>query len=509
MNVERWGVFEIELPGKSDGNPFVDFEIRGEFTGPGEKKCVDGFYDGDGVYKVRFMPSEEGDYSYVISGSFSDEKTEGRFHVTAPTGNNHGPVHVADQYKIVYADGTPCYPIGTTCYTFDMMDQSIVDKTYAELEKGYFNKMRFCIMPKHYDFCLFDPIAFPYEGTPMDASVLTRENFFDYWGAAEGNDWDFTRFNPAFFRIHDANVERLMKMGIEADMIVFHGYDRWGFASMTEEQNMLYVRYIAARYSAYRNVWWALANEYELLGHLKEEDWERLAAEMTSHDPYHHMISIHNCEKFYDYSKPWITHCSCQRCDHYKTTEDTDDMRLKYGKPVVWDEFGYEGDFPHCWGNFTPEEIVRRSWEAILRGGYPGHSETFLSDDGIIWWCHGNELKGDTPERFKFMREFLEDVPGCGLKYGHLRDDVHFQWDDKVAVPLDEAYEGDYYFFYYSIWRPPFRQIWIDDETEFDVDIIDTYDMTITPAGRIRGRVEIPLPGKQYMGIRLKRVKSE
>ncbi len=508
MKVERWGVFEITLQGKTDGNPFLDYEIRGTFSNENEKVTVDGFYEGQGVYKVRFMPSFEGEYSYVIDGSFADETTEGQFTASAPTGNNHGPVRVAHKYHLAYEDGTPHYSFGTTCYLFDLMDQEIIDQTFEELQKGYFNKMRFCILPKHYDYCLNDPPLFPYEGTPMDASVLTRENFYEYAGKAEGNDWDLTRFNPDYFRCHDENVKRLMDLGIEADMIVFHAYDRWGFSKMTMEENVRYLRYIAARYSAFRNVWWALANEYELMG-LAESDWEFLAQELTAHDPYHHLISIHNCEAFYDYTKPWITHCSCQRCDHYKTTEDTEEMRVRYGKPIIWDEYGYEGDFPHCWGNFTPEEIVRRGWEALLRGGYPGHSETFRSEDDIIWWCHGGKLKGESAERFKFMREFLEDVPGGGLKYGHLRDDLHFQWDDKVAIPEDPAYEGDYYFFYFSIWRPPFRQVWVDDETEFDVDVIDTYEMTITPVGRFKGRFDVPLPGKQYMGIRLKRVKDK
>ncbi len=506
MQIERWGVFEIALKGKEDGNPFTDYDIEGTFQNENETVTVHGFYDGDGIYRVRFMPSFEGEYTYRIAGSFSDERTEGRFMAVKPTGNNHGPVRVHNKYHLAYEDGTPHYSFGTTCYTFDLQKQELVENTFKELEKGYFNKMRFCIMPKHYDYCLYDPIAFPYEGTPMDASVLTRENFYLYNGAPEGNHWDFKRFNPAFFRIHDRVIERLMAMGIEADLIIFHAYDRWGFSKMSMEDNLLYIRYVTARYGAYRNVWWALANEYELLGHLTVDDWERMAAELVSHDPYHHLASIHNCEAFYDYSKPWITHCSCQRCDHYRTTEYTDDLREQYGKPVVWDEFGYEGDFPHCWGNFTPEEIVRRSWEAILRGGYAGHGETFLSDDGIIWWCHGSKLKGDSAERFKFMREFLEDVPGCGLRLGKLRDDYHFQWDDKVAIPEEKQYEGDYYFFYYSLWRPTFRQIWVDDTTEFDVDVIDTYNMTITPAGRHKGRFDVPLPGRQYMGIRLKRV---
>ena len=29
--VERWGIFELELRGPSEGNPFVDVQLSGEF----------------------------------------------------------------------------------------------------------------------------------------------------------------------------------------------------------------------------------------------------------------------------------------------------------------------------------------------------------------------------------------------------------------------------------------------------------------------------------------------
>ncbi len=505
MIIEKWGIFEQAFQGRSDGNPFIDYEIHGTFSHEKELLTIDGFYDGDGIYKIRFMPSFEGEYHYEITGTFSDKIHTGTFTAAAPSGNNHGPVSVYGQHQLAYADGTPHYSLGTTCYTFDLQKEPIINETFEELKKGYFNKLRFCIMPKHYDFCLHDPEAFPYEGTPVDISALTRENFSQYNGCPKGNDWDFTRFNPAFFRIHDRTIERLMELGLEADLILFHAYDRWGFSQMPMEDNLRYIRYITARYSAYRNVWWSLANEYELLRHLSVDDWEQMAAVLTAADRYGHLRSIHNCEIFYDYSKPWITHCSCQRCDHYKTTETTAELRKLYGKPVIWDEVGYEGNFPHCWGNFTAEELTRRAWEALIRGGYCGHGETFLSDDNIIWWCHGGRLKGLSGPRFRFMMDFLKDVPGHGLKEGEVRDDIHFQWDDKVAVPEEEAYEGEYYFFYFSIWRPPFRQIYIDDDTWYDAEIIDTWNMTVTPAGRHKGRYELKLPGTPYIGIRLRK----
>ena len=71
-SVEKWGTFEAEMPGKKEGNPFTDYAIQGTFKGKEETKTVDGFYDGDGIYRVRFMPSFEGEYAFEIKGSFYD-----------------------------------------------------------------------------------------------------------------------------------------------------------------------------------------------------------------------------------------------------------------------------------------------------------------------------------------------------------------------------------------------------------------------------------------------------
>ena len=49
-------------------------------------------------------------------------------------------------------------------------------------------------------------------------------------------------------------------MGIEADLILFNPYDRWGFARMGMENNLEYLKYVIARLASYKDVWWALAN---------------------------------------------------------------------------------------------------------------------------------------------------------------------------------------------------------------------------------------------------------
>ncbi|WP_199560113.1 DUF5060 domain-containing protein [Sphingomonas psychrotolerans] len=55
-SVERWGLYEIALDGPAAGNPFDDVQLAAVFEFAGKKMAVPGFYDGQGVYRVRFSP---------------------------------------------------------------------------------------------------------------------------------------------------------------------------------------------------------------------------------------------------------------------------------------------------------------------------------------------------------------------------------------------------------------------------------------------------------------------
>ena len=217
-------------------------------------------------------------------------------------------------------------------------------------------------------------------------------------------DFNCYKFDPVYFRHLDQRVRQLMEMGIEADIILFHPYDKWGFSTMKRECNELYLDYMTARYGAYRNVWWSIANEYDLMPQITEEEWDAYGRLVRAQDVYGHLCSIHNCIAFYDYTKDWITHCSMQRTDTYKHVEMTDQFLQKYQKPVVWDEIVYEGNIDQSWGNISGQELVRRFWEATLRGGCAGHGETFVHPQDILWWAHGGVLHGESEPRIAFLK---------------------------------------------------------------------------------------------------------
>ena len=505
--IEKWDILEVACKGHEDKNPFVDYQIKGTFSSKNETVTVDGFYDGDGIYKVRFMPSFEETYKFKITGSFSEEEAEGEFQVLPPSDGNHGPGRVANTYHFAYEDGTPYYSIGTTCYVWNLQSDEMIEKTLETLKNSAFNKIRFCVFPKHYDYNLGEPRSYPYEGTPMDSGVLTKKNFSQYTGKTEGNHWDFERFNVEHFRHVESCIGALRDLGIEADLIVMHPYDRWGFSSMTKEQDDRYWNYVIARFAAYRNVWWSLANEYDLMESKTIEDWERYAKIICDKDPYNHLRSIHNCHPFYDHSRPWITHCSIQRQDMYKSAEFVNEWRTRYKKPIVLDEIAYEGNIQHGWGNISGKELVRRFWEASCRGGYAGHGETYMHPQDILWWSHGGELHGESPERFKFLHKILSETPGLGLTPME-----NCRWDEIGARVEDthEIFKGipEYMLFYYSFLRPSFREFHFDDTTNYKVEVIDTWEMTIEERGVYSGAFKVELPGKEYMAIRLRKVEK-
>ncbi len=500
----KWDVFEVEIEGPMDGNPFTEQKVSAVFSNRNGSMVVEGFYDGEGIYKVRFMPSFEGKHTFVIRSSFMSGSVSGAFYVDPAKENNFGPVRTSATYHFAYENGEPYRSVGTTAYVWALQDDATVQATLKSLKEADFNKVRFCVFPKHYEYNFKDPAEFPYEGTAMDASVLNQDNFMNYLGKDNGSTFDHERFNPSYFERIERCIAALAEMNIEADLILFHPYDRWGFSCMSRSENELYLRYVINRFSAYHNVWWALANEWDLIPSKSLSDWNYYGNLVARLDPYQHLRSIHNCRQMFDHSRPWITHASVQRVDLYKGAELTDEIRTRYNKPVVMDEIAYEGNLPLGWGNITAEEMVRRFWETAVRGGYPGHGETYLSDDGVIWWSHGGTLKGESYKRVGFLHKIMSEIPGSGIAF----DPMH--WDCVTGVPEDEwmTAEKSQYIFYYSFMRPSSRTFMISDTVCYKAEIIDTWDMTITDAGCHKGKFTIELPQKQYMAIRLTKMET-
>lgn len=503
--VEQWGMFELTLPGPADGNPFIDVRISARFYTHGRSFQVDGFYDSDGLYKVRFMPDQQGQWEYLTSSSVPMlDAVQGRFVVTSPTQGNHGPVRVANTFHFVYADGTPYRPVGTTLYAWIHQPEELQQQTIKTLTQWRFNKVRMCVFPKHYSWNANEPPLYPFDGTPP-------------------RTWDFSRFNPAFFRHLEQRILDLQRLGIEADLILFHPYDKghWGFDRMMPTDDERYVRYLVARLAAFRNVWWSLANEFDFIEQKTERDWERIGQLVWRTDPYGHLLSIHNGARLFNYTLPWITHASIQMGSAVEHPHSAVILREAYRKPVIYDEIKYEGDIPRRWGNLSAEELVFRFWNAAIAGTYATHGETYLSTDQVLWWSKGGVLKGQSPARLIFLRQILEDCPQAGIEPVDKWQNPEYagQPPDFYLVYLGKDRHMSWQFLLprstHAIGHPP------QEGMRYTAEVIDTWDMIVTEVPGMftitrkddyfyvdkDGR-RIDLPGRPYMAIRIKRVKD-
>jgi hypothetical protein len=495
--VERRGMVEIALAGPSGGNPFVDVELSAVFR-QGERSVeVGGFYDGDGQYKIRFMPDSVGMWEYesrsnrpVLNGK------RGRFDVVEASHGNHGPVRVAHTFHFAYADGTPFWQVGTTSYAWIHQSEALQRQTLQTLAAAPFNKLRMAVFPKRYAYNQDEPPLYPFEGQAPST-------------------WDFARFNPAFFRHLEQRVGDLRALGIEADIILFHPYDKghWGFDRMPAEVNERYLRYVVARLAAYRNVWWSLANEFDFIQEKQPADWDRYFQIVQASDPYQHLRSIHNGGRLYNHNQPWVTHVSIQNGSAAEDAERAVLFRDVYNKPIVFDEVRYEGNIPQRWGHLSPAEMVLRFWEGAIAGTYVGHGETYLDPHDIIWWAKGGRLRGESPARLAFFRKIFSDSPGDGL-------DPIDKWQDYPFA----GRPGQYYLGYFgrqrlSTWPFALFKAGLADGMRFKAEVIDTWNMTITPVEEVfevnkrddyfyadkDGR-SIVLPNRPYMALRIVRV---
>jgi hypothetical protein len=498
-SVERWGVFELELNGPSTGNPFVDVRFGAVFTDGHTTVEVPGFYDGDGVYKVRFSPETTGSWRYETKSNRWDltGKT-GSFAVTPPGPGNRGPVRVFNTYHFAYADGTPYKQVGTTIYNWIDAPDAVQEETLRTLAASPFNKARMLLtqQPTAYQE-RFAPPRWPFAGTPPD-------------------NWDFARFNPDYWRHYEKRIVQLMALGVEADVILFNPYGKWGFETMNAEADERYVRYIVARLGAYRNIWWSLANEFDFLRTKTDEDWDRLGRLVQACDPHQRLRSIHNGHRIFDQTKPWITHVSMQNGAAVEEPGRAEMYRSVWHKPVVYDEVKYEGKTHFRWGNLSGEEMVHRFWCGTVAGTYVGHGDYFMTVTEDTWTSFGGKLTGTSTPRLAFLRKILEESPAQGI-------DPVDKWQDAQTAGV----HGLYYLTYLgretpAEWTFKLYKNGVVDGQRYQVDVIDTWAMTITPVeGEFvtkkldnyhfvdaNGRT-VKLPGKPGMAVRVRRLGAD
>ena len=512
--MKQYEMFELIFPGEALTDRWAQIDLTADFSCGKVCKTVKGFYDGEGRYIVRFLPETAGEWQWKVSGAVSAEGTE----VCEPAESSHGLVKAVETH-FEFEDGTLFIPFGTTVYALASQNDALVEQTLETLKAAPFNKVRMCVFPKHYDYNHNEP------------------PFYAFEKKADGS-WDVNRPCIAFWHRFERILNRIADLGIQIDLILFHPYDRWGFSKLPQRDNLIYLDYLLRRLSAFPNIWWSLANEYDLNMDVKSlANWEEIEEYVAKNDPYGHPLSNHNCMCFWDATRPNVTHASLQT----KGFSEISRWIREYKKPVIIDECCYEGNLPHFWGSISGQEMVRRFWRCYASGAYCTHGETFLSDDEILWWARGGVLKGESPKRIAFLRQIMESLPGpltprtggfielaasdepvnmeqippaMQAFFKSFSDSIHrMSAEDRTAhLGGEHAWEShcgeEAYLTYLDLQCYGEQTVNLPKDKVYQAELIDVWNMTREViAEHISGETKLTLPGRDNLALLITRIK--
>jgi hypothetical protein len=496
--VEKYRIFKSRITGAPGAEGVF---IHGE-----QKFKIKSFNDGEGGYLIRFMPCETGLWNYILQNEGWME--EGQFQCNDSGDGNHGPMRT-DGFHFRYDDGTRFIPLGTTCYAWTHQPEELQQQTLKTLRSAPFNKIRMCVFPKHMPYNHNEPELFPFH-------------------KKSDGGWDVYNPDLHFWHNFESRIAQLMDIGVEADLILFHPYDRWGFAALSTEECLAYLEYCVTRLSVYRNVWWSLANEYDLMFTRTEDDWQAFGEAVTRFDPYGHLISVHHCLLPFP-KNGWMTHCSMQT----RYIGNAYFWRQEYGLPVIIDECGYEGNVEFGWGNLSAFELIHRFWSTVTRGGYCTHGETFFREDEVLWWAKGGRLYGESVSRIQFLKETLYSLPQTiDPIYQEMISDPNEKGEShtdnengnafaikmftklisKIPEPdrnlyiLDRApgivHGPDYRLLYLGRECSVFYDLQLPEDAQCRVEILDVWKMTrVIFAESASGWTRVRLPGKEGIAL--------
>jgi len=365
FDTELYGIHETTIEhAQSYANPFRDVTLDATFTAPsGRTIAFWGFYDGDGkggptgdVWRIRFMPDEEG--AWTLEWSFSDASAEGSAAFTVGDTNIPGPARLDPDNPQVMVDarGNPIHFRG-----------------YGIKHRGSYN----------------DPPLSLGKAEPFIAEVIEPHLVAGGYNAAYlqvPTGWPTGHVDSLWgdYAMYD------LQAGHYVDTVLRHLHQKrvWALGWITfciqvtwsDLQNgyQPLMRYFVARYGAFYNyfMWSPCWEMWEL------ENWEAKTDEMMSYlvsiDPWQRLQGAHDraLDEWQDWQSIHPRQQPCRTVFDGNTRDVGVDAEIApYGRVV----FGSEDLWEYCdgsWGKPRDGTEVRRGlWGELMANVLPLYDE--------------------------------------------------------------------------------------------------------------------------------------
>lgn len=418
--VPCYSVHELRFEGPTYGPtdaPARDVELVTRWRHEtGLTYAIQGFWDGDGrgraagnVFKVRFCPTAPGTWTLVKTSSNRaelDGQNEG--HSIVCTASDHPGFWLVDAEQTTgrwykRSDGSHPYIFGNTMYTFlsERNDTGPSGGNIADDVRGnadHFKKIRFSIMADRYPH----PTAKPFlddSGSPTD-------------------DGDFShRPNPAWFHHRvDLAVRTAYERDLIADLILNGPDTEHSRAVLRAGKNggdpTPILRYLAARYGSYPNVWICLANEFDIkTPRYTCDEINRFGQTLRPFLPYPTPMSVHARPRDWyaelNTNPPWHDHVIIQ--EKIKTLPVAADWvsrnhAIGGGVPVIDDELAYEG----AGDGWSEADVIESHLGAFLGGGYGTTGHKPANKKGHYFLGNFNADEHKAADNLLWLRQIIE-----------------------------------------------------------------------------------------------------
>ena len=442
MKADVYSVMELTFEGPVQGPKDVpardiDFWVKFRHESGSPEYKIQGFWDGDGkggmsggIFKIRFCPTKSGRWNLVEVHSNQKQlnsQKQGQY-VTA-VASKHPGFWIVDPDSpgrrwYMRSDGSHQYIFGNTHYTFlsgykngGKPSGNDIAADVAGNAK-YFKKLRFSLYGGRY--------ANPNE-----------KPFFDDDGQLSDSGDNSHRPNPRWFSQRaDLGVQTAWEHDLIADLIIC-GPDTKESRSVLRAGNnggdpTPYLKYIAARYGSYPNVWICLCNEFNIKEpKYTEEQIARFGQIIRQYLPYPTPLSVHTVPSTmwpakFDELGPWNDHQIIQKkirnlpdaADAIEYTWRNPDGKGPRNKPTINDELSYEGKGD----KHTEQDTIEAHLGAFLGGGYGTTGEKPANKLGQYFWGCFNPVEHKSADNLKYLREIIDGnvtfwkmTPGTGI----------------------------------------------------------------------------------------------
>ena len=401
MSTPRYQVTEFSFTATgSFANPFQGIGFGGTFTAPsGSAHRVDGFWDGDDTWRIRFAPTEIGTWTLETWCSHADSGLQNQdlsFEVEEAAGDTvfaqHGPLRLSDDRRsFVHHDGTPFFWLADTCWSGPLLSTDDEWQHYLDVRTEQ-------------QFSAVQWVATNYLAAPNG----DRDRRLPYTGKRE------ITVDPAFFQRLDQKQAAITAAGLLGVPVLLWAAE-WssdpavnasnpGF-DLPEDQAILLARYMVARWNAFP-VAWFLPGDGPYTGEHAGR-WQRIGAAVFG-DIDHAPVTLHpNGMSWYGAEfddQPWLDYIGYQsgHGDDLETANwlvdgpPAHDWHTLEPRPVINLEPPYEDHIAYQSGErISATEMRKRLYWSLLVSPTAGVT---YGGHGVWGWDDGSEPPMNHPK---------------------------------------------------------------------------------------------------------------